>query len=181
MPVSAVPSWGLAEVSSVSISPCFCVLCAKKFAQRAQNTPNSAYLCLLGEFFRGWAAGGTLPGELFRGLSGGRGRSGRVFSRQPTLRRSWMQRGARGWLRWGFCTIRSRLAAYRRRVVLLMVQFPLFGDGEAATHSGVAPKLSTTSAKSGDNGLSWARWSTFWAQRCLAWRVVRTRTPEHAR
>ena len=67
MPVSAVPSWGLAEVSSVSISPCFCVLCAKKFAQRAQNTPNSAYLCLLGEFFRGWAAGGTLPGELFRG------------------------------------------------------------------------------------------------------------------
>jgi len=122
-----------------------------------------------------------VAGRTFSRVSRWRGRAGRVFSRQPTLRRSWMQLGARGWLRWGFCTIRSRLAAYRRRVVLLMVQFPLFGDGEAATHSGVAPKLSTTSAKSGDNGLSWARWSTFWAQRCLAWRVVRTRTPEHAR
>ena len=31
---------------------------AKKFAQRAQNTPNSAFLCVLGEIFRGKAAGG---------------------------------------------------------------------------------------------------------------------------
>ena len=30
----------------------------------------------------------------------------RSFSR-PTLRRSWMQHGARGWLRWGVCTTRS--------------------------------------------------------------------------
>ncbi len=39
---------------------------AKKFAQRAQNTPNSAFLCLLGEFFRGRAAGGAVLGEFFR-------------------------------------------------------------------------------------------------------------------
>ena len=70
--------------------------------------------------------------------------------------------------RWGFCTIRSPLAACRRRVVLLMVQFPPIGGGEAATHSGVVPTVQTTSAKSADNGLSWARWSTFWAHRCLA-------------
>ena len=40
---------------------------AKKFALRAQNTPNSAFLCLLGEFFRGKAAGGAVLGEFFRG------------------------------------------------------------------------------------------------------------------
>ena len=40
---------------------------AKKFALRAQNTPNSAFLRLLGEFFRGNAAGGAALGELFRG------------------------------------------------------------------------------------------------------------------
>ena len=39
---------------------------AKKFAQCAQNTPNSAFLCLLGEFFRGKAAGGAVLGEFFR-------------------------------------------------------------------------------------------------------------------
>ena len=70
--------------------------------------------------------------------------------------------------RWGFCTIRSPLAACHRRVVLLMVQFPPFGGGEAAPRGGVVPKVQSTSAKTGDNGLSWARWSTFWAHRCLA-------------
>lgn len=79
MPVSLVPSWGRAEASSVSLSPCLCVLCAKfvallslgvgvsakKFAQRAQNTPISAFLRLLGEFFRGSAAGWAVPGEFF--------------------------------------------------------------------------------------------------------------------
>ena len=39
---------------------------AKKFAQRAQNGPNSAFLRLLGEFFRGNAGGGAVLGELFR-------------------------------------------------------------------------------------------------------------------
>ena len=44
---------------------------AKKFALRAQNTPNSAFLCLLGELFRGKAAGGAVLGELFRGKAAG--------------------------------------------------------------------------------------------------------------
>ena len=39
---------------------------AKKFAQRAENTPILAILGLLGEFFRGSAAGGAAPGEFFR-------------------------------------------------------------------------------------------------------------------
>ena len=34
-------------------------------------------------------------------------------------------------LRWGFCSIRSWLAACRRRVVALMTPFPPFGDGSA--------------------------------------------------
>ena len=36
-----------------------------------------------------------------------------------------------GWLRWGFCSIRSWLAACRRRVVPLMTPFPPFGGGPA--------------------------------------------------
>ena len=39
---------------------------AKNFAQRAQNTPKSAFLRLLGEFFRGNVAGGAVLGEFFR-------------------------------------------------------------------------------------------------------------------
>ena len=107
---------------------------AKKFAQRAENTPNPAFLCLLGEFFRGRAAGGTLPGELFRGLSGGEGVLGelcRVYRHGSHVSQVTWCHTCRKW--WGFCTIRSWLAACRRRVVLLMVQFPPFGGGEAAT------------------------------------------------
>ena len=39
---------------------------------------------------------------------------------------------ARHWWRWGFCSIRSWLAACRRRVVPLMTPFPPFGGGPAA-------------------------------------------------
>ena len=39
---------------------------AKKFALCAHNTPNSAFLRVLGEFFRGRAAGGAVLGEFFR-------------------------------------------------------------------------------------------------------------------
>ena len=64
--VSAVPCWGRAVVLSVSKSPRCRALCAKKFALHAQNTPKSAFLCLLGEFFRGNAAEGAVLGEFFR-------------------------------------------------------------------------------------------------------------------
>ena len=66
MPVSRLPCWGRAVVLSVSTSPRCRSSCAKKFALHAQNTPKSAFLCLLGEFFRGRAAGGAVLGEFFR-------------------------------------------------------------------------------------------------------------------
>ena len=47
---------------------------AKKFALRAENTPNLVYLCLLGELFRGKAGGWAMLGEFFRACW----RSGRV-------------------------------------------------------------------------------------------------------
>ena len=64
----------------VSTSPRCCASCAKKFALlglmvgvsakkfalHAQNTPKSAFLRLLGELFRGNAAGGAVLGESFR-------------------------------------------------------------------------------------------------------------------
>jgi len=66
MPVSAVPCWRRAVVSLVSMSPRCRVVCAKKFALRAQNTPKSAFFRLLGELFRGRSAGGAVLGEFFR-------------------------------------------------------------------------------------------------------------------
>ena len=71
------------------------------------------------------------------------GASGKEF----TLCRSWMQRGARGWLWWGFCSIRSWLSACRRRVVFLMTAFPPFGGGEAAMWGGVLAKLQRVSVR----------------------------------
>ena len=40
-------------------------LSAKKFALRAQNGPKTVFSGVLGEFFRGNAGGGGVPGELF--------------------------------------------------------------------------------------------------------------------
>ena len=131
MVVSMVAVQGHAVVLSVSKSPRCRASCAKKFALRglmvdvsakkfalhAQNTPKSAFLRLLGEFFRGNAAGGSVLGEFFAPIG--------------PAHRSCGRRGARGWLRWGFCSIRSWLPACRRRVVPLMTPFPPFGDGPA--------------------------------------------------
>ena len=72
MVVSWWPASVVAEVSLVSTSPCHSCLCAKKFALRAQNGPQSAFYGVLGELFRGRAAGGVVLGELFRGLVGER-------------------------------------------------------------------------------------------------------------
>ena len=54
------------------------------------------------------------------------------------------------------------------------MQFPPSGGVEAASQTGVAPTVQTTSVKNADNGLLVAKWSAFWAQRCLAWCVGRT-------
>ena len=40
---------------------------AKKFAQHTKNGPKWVFYAALGEFFRGNAAGGAVPGEFFRG------------------------------------------------------------------------------------------------------------------
>ena len=56
-----------AKVLLVSKLPRHRVLCAKKFALHARNTPKSASLRLLGELIRGRSAGGAVLGELFRG------------------------------------------------------------------------------------------------------------------
>ena len=83
--VSRGPCWGRAVVLLVSTSLCCCASCAKKFALlglmvcvsakkfalHAQNTPKSAFLRLLGELFRGNAAGGAVLGEFFRGNAAG--------------------------------------------------------------------------------------------------------------
>ena len=68
MPVSRLPCWGRAVVLVVSASLCCRASCAKKFALHAQNTPKSAFLCLLGEFFRGNVAVGAVLGELCRAV-----------------------------------------------------------------------------------------------------------------
>ena len=62
-----------------------------------------------------------------------------------------------------------------------VVQFPPFGGGEITVCGCVVPTVQTTSAKTGETGLFRARWSTFWAQWCLSWSVVRTQASEHAR
>ena len=46
---------------------------AKKFAQRTKNGSKSAFSGVLGEFFRGNAAGGGVLGEFFRGNAAGGG------------------------------------------------------------------------------------------------------------
>ena len=53
MAVSRWPASVAAVVPVVTSSPCCCVPCAKKFAQRAENTPILVFLGLLGELFRG--------------------------------------------------------------------------------------------------------------------------------
>ena len=74
------------------------------------------------------------------------------------------RRSPRRW-QWGFCTTRSLLAACRRRVAALMMQFPPFGGSAAAVRGGMAPKPQTTSVKNAENGLPVAKWSSFWANR----------------
>ena len=68
MPVSRLPGGGRAVVLLVSTSLCCRASCAKKFAQRTRNAPKLAFCGVLGEFFRGNAAGGGVLGELCRAV-----------------------------------------------------------------------------------------------------------------
>ena len=47
----------------------------------------------------------------------------------------------------GFCSTRSWLSACRRRVVVLVVQFPPIAGAEAASGADVAPRVQTASTK----------------------------------
>ena len=80
-----------------------------------------------------------------------RGQALRPLPRPP--RRRW----------WGFCSIRSWVSACRRCVGASCRAIPPFGGSPSVAVVGVVPKVQTTSAKTGENGLLWARWSTFWA------------------
>ena len=85
--------FSVAEVSLVSTSSrhsCLCAkkfalcglmvgVCAKKFALRTKNGPKLAVYGVLGELFRGNAAGGPLLGELFRGRAAEGAVLGEVF------------------------------------------------------------------------------------------------------
>ena len=90
---------------------------AKKFALRAHNGSKLAFLRLLGELFAEMLLKGLCWASSFAPIG--------------PAPRSCRRVGARGWLRWGFCSIRSWLAACRRSVVPLMTPFPPFGDGPA--------------------------------------------------
>ena len=114
------------------------VLRAKKFALHAQNTQKSEFLRLLGEFFAETRLERLCWANFFAPI-------GPVLVLDIARRTS-------GWLRWGFCSIRSWLAVYRRRVAALMMQFPPFGGGEAVVQGGVAPKSQTTSVKNAGEG-----------------------------
>ena len=111
---------------------------SKKFALHAQNTQKSEFLRLLGEFFAETRLERLCWANFFAPI-------GPVLVLDIARRTS-------GWLRWGFCSIRSWLAVYRRRVAALMMQFPPFGGGEAVVQGGVAPKSQTTSVKNAGEG-----------------------------
>ena len=72
--------------------------------------------------------------------------------------------------RWGFCAMRSALSACRRRVAPLNGVIP----PPRGLVEGPSAKTQTTSAKNAEYELLVAKWSAFWAQRCLSWCVVRT-------
>ena len=113
------------------------------------------FLRLLGELFRGIAAGVAVLGEFFRACW----RSGRVYGSSGALHTT-----SSG----GFAlheAVAQRVAGVSDPHV---VQFPQLGGGEVGTRGGVVLTVQTTSEKSVENGLLWATWSALWVHRCLS-------------
>ena len=127
---------------------------AKKFAQRAQNTPNRAISgeqgesCTgngpaqleRGEFCPAHVVRRGLPGEFYTGSGPTRSLVGECYltSAHPRLQLSISLHPRAPWpgqprppyrWQWGFGSIRRWLSACRRRVAPLMVQFPPIGGG----------------------------------------------------
>ena len=152
----------------VSTSPCCRASCAKKFALRGPNdaktrksSPSAGKMTQKWRFVACWAnffAEMPLEGPGWASF----------FAPTGTALVLDAARRTSGWLQRGFCSIRSCLAACRRRVTPLMTPFPPSGGSAIVAVVGAAPKVQTTSAKNVENGLLWARWSAFWAQQCLA-------------
>ena len=67
----------------------WCALCAKKFALRGHNGPKLMFSGVLGEFFRGNAAGGGVQGEVFRGNAAGGAVLGEVFRESAVVGSCW--------------------------------------------------------------------------------------------
>ena len=140
----------------------------KKFALRARNTPNLMFLRLLGEFCRENTGGAAALGEFCRGLSGGEGVLGEFCRACRPATATGTVPGPAAILcgasapphrrRWGFCSIRSWLAGYLRRVAALMMQFPPFGGDELAVCGGVVAKLQTHWVKRLQKRLVLAEW-----------------------
>ena len=61
-----VPMGGVPCAKKFALRGLMVCVSAKKFALHAQNTPKSAFLRSLGEFFHGNAGGGAVLGELLR-------------------------------------------------------------------------------------------------------------------
>ena len=133
-----VPMGGVPCAKKFALLDLMVCVSAKKFALHAQNTQKSEFLRLLGEFFAETRLERLFWANFFAPI-------GPVLVLDIARRTS-------GWLRWGFCSIRSWLAVYRRRVAALMMQFPPFGGGEAVVQGGVVPKSQTTSVKNAGEG-----------------------------
>ena len=72
-----VPMGGVPCAKKFALLDLMVCVSAKKFALHAQNTPNSAFLRSLGEFFHGNAGGRAVLGEFYRDPAavGARGRT----------------------------------------------------------------------------------------------------------
>ena len=111
-------------VSLVSMSPWCRASCAKKFALRGahdaetrKSSPSAGKMTQKWRFMACWAnffAEMPLEGACWANFFAPTGTA-------PVLDAA---RRTSGWLRWGFCSIRSWLPACRRRVTLLMTPFP---------------------------------------------------------
>ena len=152
MAVSCWPASVAAVVSLVSMSPRGCVMCAKKFALRAENTPKLVLLALLGELFRGLSGGEGVLGEFFRVC-----RHGSHVSQvrwHPTCRKWW---GVLHDTKPSGCVSPACRS-------LMSCNSPDW----CLSVRGAVPKVQTASAKNAEDGLVVAKRSAFWAQRCLS-------------
>ena len=118
---------------------------AKKLPQQATKRQFWGVLSVQGELFRAHAHIRPNRENFFAEVPVERLCWASFFAEMPLEARCWAsffaptdpaprscrRRGARGWLRWGFCSIRSWLAVCRRRVVPLVTPFPPFGGGPA--------------------------------------------------